>query len=85
MFTRPPEIKLEAKKIVDPEVDFLSSTSEAQSASYNAVIERDLEVEVGCIWRPYEIVPLRYLKILLTAVQWPSSGLDINWQTLLTT
>jgi len=36
-------------EIVDPEIDFLSSTSEAQLASQKTVIGRGLEAKTTCI------------------------------------
>ena len=47
--------------------------------------EQNNETEkLGCIAIPKLIVPLRYLSILFTAIQYYSVGLLVNLQTLLT-
>jgi hypothetical protein len=60
------EIKFGPKYMANPQVDLLSSTFPAQSASENALtsLEPDL-----LIYRPISMEPLTYLRILLTALQ----------------
>lgn len=69
----------------EPDVDLLSLISEAQSASHIAVSVKDCPAVAGLIWRQWNRVPLRYLRILFTVTQWESKGLATNWQTLFTT
>ena len=78
------EMRLGPKNIAAPEVDLLSSGSATKSASQKTWREISLWVGVGYSFKPKLRVHFRYLKILLTAIQWVWRGLDINWQTLLT-
>jgi len=75
--------RLGPKKIAAPEVDLLSSgLKPSQHHSMLGTLKQaDLE---GCNLNPREIVPFRYLRILLTACQCCSEGLDINRHTLFT-
>ena len=64
-----------------PEVERLSSKSDAQSASQNPTKSR-LDDFFKC--KPCYKVPYKYLKIRFTAFQCSSVGFCINWHTLFT-
>jgi len=72
------------RKIAVPNVERLSSTSDAQSTSQNARITKGFVTEVGWRSKPWNKMLFRYLNILFTIVQWESKGVAISWQTLLT-
>lgn len=77
------ETKFGSMKMQAPEVDLLSTRSNPQSASQQASNGK-VEVLIGFKWSPEVMVPLSYLRIRLTAVQWDSRGWDINWHSFLT-
>lgn len=77
------DIKLEPPYTAAPDLECLSSGSEAQSDSQKPQMRRGLWGEAGYRISPECKAPLRYLKILFTVVQWDSRGEDMNWQTLL--
>jgi len=54
------DIKFRPRKMAVPEVKRLSSTSDAQLVSQNALIIKGFVIEVGWRSRPWDKVPLRY-------------------------